>query len=262
MAGRCAVITAESETCWVVRYPDGSYDEEWEDPHYKTRGDAQEDVDNTIREMQPEDAEQRHNAVMTVGEATRGRHPVRLDRPCWQLQCDACEYVADEGVDGGIHFESEKDAIDWMKGNDWTTDGTRHYCNGDDCYRLVSRSDPRWSVLAEIARERARQDEKWGQQNHASGTGPSVQWLRTVPSDAPARLLAEWFTSRCQANTPDCDNWRDILMEEVAEAFAEGDPLTLRYELIQVAAVAALWVECLDRRSPWPTFGVTKEVTP
>jgi hypothetical protein len=42
--------------------------------------------------------------------------------------------------------------------------------------------------------------------------------------------------------------WRDILLEEVAEAFAEDDPGRLRAELIQVAAVATQWVEAIDRR--------------
>ncbi len=44
-------------------------------------------------------------------------------------------------------------------------------------------------------------------------------------------------------------NWKTILLEEVAEAFAENDPATLRRELVQVAAVAAAWIEAIDRRA-------------
>jgi hypothetical protein len=40
-----------------------------------------------------------------------------------------------------------------------------------------------------------------------------------------------------------------ILREEVYEAFAEEDPAALRTELIQVAAVAATWVDAIDRRA-------------
>lgn len=34
----------------------------------------------------------------------------------------------------------------------------------------------------------------------------------------------------------------DVLVEEVAEALAEGDPARLRRELVQVAAVTVQWI--------------------
>lgn len=40
-----------------------------------------------------------------------------------------------------------------------------------------------------------------------------------------------------------------MLLEEVAEAFAESDDARLRAELVQVAAVAQAWIESIDRRS-------------
>jgi NTP pyrophosphatase (non-canonical NTP hydrolase) len=70
-------------------------------------------------------------------------------------------------------------------------------------------------IMNAIAQERQRQDEKWGIQNHGDG------------------------------------KWAAILMEEVGEvatAILHNDPKNLREELIQVAAVAAAWVEALDRR--------------
>jgi hypothetical protein len=42
--------------------------------------------------------------------------------------------------------------------------------------------------------------------------------------------------------------WTHILEEEVCEALAETDQERLREELVQVAAVACAWVECIDRR--------------
>ena len=94
-------------------------------------------------------------------------------------------------------------------------------------------------VLAEIAAERARQDAKWGQQNHPDGTGTDpegdaeiVGWAKEACQDAAAR-------GTC--------TYRLILDEEVQEAFAESDPRKLRAELVQVAAVAAAWVEKIDR---------------
>jgi hypothetical protein len=95
-------------------------------------------------------------------------------------------------------------------------------------------------LAEEVVAERNRQDEKWGVQDHPDGTGGKVDKLRADN----ARV--------------DCDDafkagrgtYRDILAEEVAEAFAESDPVALRAELVQVAAVALAWVEAIDRRTP------------
>lgn len=43
--------------------------------------------------------------------------------------------------------------------------------------------------------------------------------------------------------------WAHVLDEETAEALAETDPVKLRAELIQVAAVALHWVANLDMRA-------------
>lgn len=94
------------------------------------------------------------------------------------------------------------------------------------------------NVLGEVHQERYRQEEKWGQQNHPDGTGR----LGDVERAFDARL-------RCQQNSPDNDNWRDILDEEVKEAFAEYHPDQIRAELVQVAAVAVAWIEAIDRRA-------------
>jgi hypothetical protein len=94
--------------------------------------------------------------------------------------------------------------------------------------------------LQEVANERARQNIKWGEQNHPDGTG-----------DAAAVAAADFAKAECDkaAKEGRCD-WRYILDEEVAEAFAESDLVRLRTELIQVAAVAVSWVEAIDRRTP------------
>ncbi len=77
-------------------------------------------------------------------------------------------------------------------------------------------SDMTIAILSEIIVERARQDAKFGaDRNHRNG---------------------KWF---------------EILAEEVGEAAKESlerRPPKLRKELIEVAAVAVAFVECLDRR--------------
>lgn len=75
------------------------------------------------------------------------------------------------------------------------------------------------AIFEEIKIERARQDAKWGEQNHDNFT------------------------------------WCAILMEEVGEAaqaalhdqFGGSHKGTLLIELIHVAAVTVQWIECLQR---------------
>lgn len=73
-------------------------------------------------------------------------------------------------------------------------------------------------VLVDVIKERQRQDEKWGVQNH---------------------LPAQWML---------------ILMEEVGEfsqavldAAHGADPANIRTELVQFTAVALSMLECCDR---------------
>ena len=93
-------------------------------------------------------------------------------------------------------------------------------------------------VLAEVAEERARQQEQWGTQNHPDGTG--FAYLR----DHAAKARRECET----AFANDRGTWRHILREEYREALACQDPAELRAELVQVAAVAVAWIEAIDRR--------------
>jgi hypothetical protein len=97
---------------------------------------------------------------------------------------------------------------------------------------------PRWVVMFHIDAERDAQDDKWGEQNHEDGTGSE--------DDEQTAATAKAMVDICDSNGD--VTWKLILWEEVAEAFAESDPDLLRAELVQVAAVAAQWVEAIDRR--------------
>lgn len=83
------------------------------------------------------------------------------------------------------------------------------------------------AIFAEITQERDRQDEKWGEQNHAPFT-----WLA---------ILGEEFGEISRA-----------ALEAHFQQGVTSVPLTQNYrhyreELIQLAAVAVAMVECLDR---------------
>ncbi|MFE9812346.1 NUDIX hydrolase [Streptomyces sp. NPDC005548] len=92
--------------------------------------------------------------------------------------------------------------------------------------------------MVDVDAERQRQLKRWGDQTHFDGTGR--------PGDVEE---ADRLRALCAANGPAEDNWRDILAEEVAEAFAETDQDRLRTELVQCAAVIAAWILNIDRRA-------------
>lgn len=78
-------------------------------------------------------------------------------------------------------------------------------------------------VLVEVAVERVRQDSKWGEQNHE-----------------PARylaILAEEFGEAAQATVEATFDLGGVARHREQ----------LRLELIQTAAVAVAFIECLDR---------------
>ncbi|MDN3356055.1 hypothetical protein [Actinomadura sp. DC4] len=106
----------------------------------------------------------------------------------------------------------------------------------------MSYPTPLSRVERDTRDERARQDAKWGEQNHDDGTGDQ-RWR-----DAANRVQLDVDEAARLGGT----TWRGILHEEVFEAFAAMDPAKLRTELIQVAAVAQVWAEAIDRRGGDP----------
>lgn len=99
-----------------------------------------------------------------------------------------------------------------------------------------------------VLAERERQVAKWGVQIH-----PDISTLHGV--DNSESILADY---EIEANAFKEANdeivadgtmgWDTILLEEVYEALAESDPVKLREELVQSAAVIFAWLDDLDRR--------------
>lgn len=101
------------------------------------------------------------------------------------------------------------------------------------------------NVFADILAECERQEALWGEQNHPS-TGGSLpaSWREQYGVDAE-----KWKSINAERVHYGELGWDGILLEEVLEALAESDPKRIREELVQVAAVAVNWLECLDRRT-------------
>jgi hypothetical protein len=94
------------------------------------------------------------------------------------------------------------------------------------------------NVLDEIMAERARQDKKWGEQNHPDGTSHKHYCERLLRARKSKRL----------ATGNGSVSFAHILAEEFFEVMTEPDPTWLRVELVQLAAVAVQWVQAIDRR--------------
>lgn len=109
-----------------------------------------------------------------------------------------------------------------------------------DCGRFSTENgDSTEGVLSNIGEERERQYAKWGPQHHPDGTEDTFR----------SRKLRDDARAYCdQLATVGKVTWSSILLEETFEALAEVDPAKLREELVQVAAVAAAWVEDIDSR--------------
>jgi hypothetical protein len=97
-------------------------------------------------------------------------------------------------------------------------------------------------AVVDVLTERDRQDEKWGEQNWPDGTS-AASWTERADW---AKVLNDLRVREGSIT------WLYILQEEMYEAFAEEDPVKLRSELVQVAAVAVNWIETIDRRSHQP----------
>jgi DNA-binding CsgD family transcriptional regulator len=105
------------------------------------------------------------------------------------------------------------------------------------------------SILIEIGRERGAQNFKWGAPKDVpDGTGPEVRFHGLTYAEL-RDAMQETVDTRGAAGQ---SLMAPVLLEEVFEALAESDQARLREELIQVAAVAAKWVQIIDERAELP----------
>ena len=95
-------------------------------------------------------------------------------------------------------------------------------------------------VVLQVAEERYRQHELWGEQNLAIGAD--------FGSDG-AQAELKRFRQRVKFREAkgDYSTWHEIMTEEMLEVLAETDRSKLKTEAIQLAAVLVQFVEFLDR---------------
>jgi hypothetical protein len=100
-------------------------------------------------------------------------------------------------------------------------------------------------VTREVEAERKVQDERFGEQNHVD-----LYEENDRARDYSYSVFRRWADQYKRLNDDEHPlDWTGILLEEVYEALSESDEAKIRAELIQVAAVAVAWIECIDRRA-------------
>lgn len=99
-------------------------------------------------------------------------------------------------------------------------------------------------VLLEVADERTRQENKWGQQNH-----PAIEYCAILGEEVgevnKAALEAHFKYPAPCPKTVDNSAWPSV--EDNPNPHQREHWVQLRKELIQTAAVAVAMVESLDR---------------
>jgi hypothetical protein len=93
-------------------------------------------------------------------------------------------------------------------------------------------------VIRDVLAELAHAEAKFPDQHLPDGSGnPRWAALRDIQRAETDRKLAAGTAT-----------WLDVVLEETYEAFAETDPVLLRAELVQAAAMLVRWIRDIDLR--------------
>lgn len=109
-------------------------------------------------------------------------------------------------------------------------------------------------AILQVIDERARQDQKWGEQNHPDA--PEDRASLGIAANIDARLETDEALERGRLT------WAHIAIEELSGAIYAPTDSERRRELVQLAAVAIAWIECIDRRRQIPSVDVIAEAPP
>ncbi len=103
--------------------------------------------------------------------------------------------------------------------------------NDAQTYEITGPPDEQLSAMQSVLAERRRQNEKWGEQNHHD-----FVWLAVATEE-----LGE------------------VAQAMLHDQFGGDHAGTVRDELVQLAAVALQWIECIDRRPACRVCGCTDD---
>jgi hypothetical protein len=104
-------------------------------------------------------------------------------------------------------------------------------------------------ILVEVADERGRQDDRWGEQNHPILFDSRTREVYARQAETWKKINDQRVDKRVREGvSPDKRNgWDGILQEEVFEALGAPTTHEVREELVQTAAVVVAMIQSLDR---------------
>lgn len=100
-------------------------------------------------------------------------------------------------------------------------------------------------IIEKIIKERKRQDEKWGIQDHPSITeieGVNLSEYYDIPSMLEAQKTCDQQSENKELT------WTDILLEEFCEVVEAPNEELRKTELVEVISVAIAWYESIERK--------------
>lgn len=100
-------------------------------------------------------------------------------------------------------------------------------------------------ILEDVLDEVLDSNEKFAWQGELPMVGPRGDIVR----GGHARVASAWKRTNAARSSAGLLAWDGIVLEEVYEAFAEKDPVLIRAELVQAAAMCAKAILALDAKA-------------
>ena len=151
-----------------------------------------------------------------------------------QIKYESSNYIKEDYDFVGINFIKKDGSVEFVKNENKKLQES-----------IKAYFQPKKSIYTEIIEERARQEARWGQQNHDlvdyTYTPEGMNRCYEILSEERAKYLCE--SSVRHGNL----TWGHIIVEELVEALCAKTVKEQREELIQCGAVIVAMIESLDR---------------
>jgi hypothetical protein len=182
------------------------------------------------------------------------------EHPAWPVSCsiqaeDAAPMITDHAYEQGDRIVRGPCQVRVPAYADGRTARCGRYArdHASEQGLLMPRS-PRGVAVTDVIKELDRAEAKFPGQHLPNGTPVDAERMGLDKATEQARRTSDMYrkitTKAAERGTL---TWRHVLAEEFFEALAEHDPLRLRDELVQVAAVCLRWIEDIDLGADRPT---------
>lgn len=124
-------------------------------------------------------------------------------------------------------------------------DEAKRRAENDAKYAAYQRRE---GVFEAIREERRQQDKKWGEQTHPSLPPAEAPFTADAVCKALFLPTEKLATTNCQLDLEAGTlSWAAIATKELCVAVSAATEDLRRKDLVQLAAIVARWIECIDR---------------